>query len=148
MDSSLDRLQELHSILFKEDIDFSKSSVNILDFKSDNFEEYNILVSEIPICVHSISTDGKIRSINKAGIAMLGYESEDSIIGTDYLSYIHKHDLLRISNLLKDAIDFGKKSKFEFKSVDGKMYSSMFIPIIKESKTIKVLGYTQILNKN
>lgn len=145
MGSDLNRLYELHNELFNEDLDISNMSLNLRDIESNANEEYNAIISELPICVHSISLDGKILFINKAGANMLGCSDESIIIGTEYLSYISVEDLPRVSNLLAKAVD-GKKSYFEFKSISGEIYISAFIPIVRNNKTIKILGYTQVKN--
>jgi transcriptional regulator with PAS, ATPase and Fis domain len=120
---NLEKIRILHESLFG-------------DFSANN------IIDVLPICIHEIDLDGKLTKMNNAGLCMLD-QSESEVVGSDYLSYVSKEDLPRISDLLYAAIKDGETKKFKFKTSNGNTYYSCFAPIIKNDKVIKIVGYTQ-----
>ncbi|MBI5815668.1 MAG: PAS domain S-box protein [Nitrospinae bacterium] len=106
---------------------------------------YQLLVESSPFCIHEIDMEGRLQSMNRAGLAMLGLAEERQVCGVDYMSAVSEEDKGRIENLLKQAY-LGNLSHFEFAS-SGKTplyFKSCFVPIRDESgKVIKLMGITE-----
>ena len=91
-------------------------------------ERYRTLVDCAPYCIHELDTQGRLTSMNRAGLAMLGVVDEDAIRGTDYLKCVVPNDRARLGQLLHQALQ-GHGSAFEFTSLNGRNFQSNFIPI-------------------
>ena len=42
-------------------------------------DRYRILFDLAPLCVHEIDADGRLLTMNRAGLALVGVDSEDAI---------------------------------------------------------------------
>lgn len=148
MESGLKKLYELHNMLFNSEANVDSYPLTIDDVKRLAHEEYQMLISHIPICIHTISLDKKLTSINPAGLEMLGETDESNVLDQDYLSFVSQEDTDKVNQLLDKAILEGERSSFKFTSADGILYIGCFIPITNNSKIVKILGYTQNLNSD
>jgi hypothetical protein len=90
----------------------------------------------LPICIHEISMDGIITSMNQNGIDMLiGLNGED-IIGSKYIDFISDNDKKYVTTHWNKAKK-GEINKFKF--------LSCFSPVIEEEKITRVAGFSIIL---
>ena len=107
---------------------------------------YRLLVETSPFCVHEIDLEGRLLSMNRAGLNMLGLDDAGKICGTPYLGMVSQQDAGRIGALLQDAITNGTPSHFEFAATgDVPLYfKSCFIPLKDASgKVLKLMGITE-----
>jgi PAS domain S-box-containing protein len=103
------------------------------------------VLEHLPICIHEISMDGKITSMNQAGIDMLGGMEEEDIIGTTYMDFICEEDKKTVKSHWNNALK-GKLHKFTFRgSNKGNKYLSCFSPVIEDEEIIKIAGFSIIL---
>ncbi len=106
-------------------------------------EKYRKLVESSPYCIHQIDNDGRLVSMNRAGLKMLGLEKESDIVGVPYINAVSDENQKRISSLMEDAFK-GEYSTFEFSGKEGKHFLSNFVPITDEDGVIdRLLGITQ-----
>ena len=107
---------------------------------------YRLLVESSPYCIHEIDLEGRLESINRAGLNMLCVEDAGKIYGTPYLGAVSQQDAGRVGALLHDAITTGTPSYFEFSGA-GEVplyFKSCFIPIKDANgKVLKLMGITE-----
>ena len=107
-------------------------------------ERYGTLVRSSPYCIHEIDRQGRLTSMNPAGLAMMGVREESAIVGMPYLDAVVDEDRGRIGRLLQAALDEGKRSEFEFMAGNGRYFASSFVPIRDaDGAVIRVMGLTQ-----
>ena len=109
---------------------------------------YKTLVFNAPICIHEIDADGKLLSINPAGLKILGQPLEQ-VIGRPFLDFVAARDHARLQRLLAKAMD-GEACEFEFEysltvgDADEMHFSSSFIPVRGADNVIThLMGLTQ-----
>jgi diguanylate cyclase (GGDEF)-like protein/PAS domain S-box-containing protein len=109
-------------------------------------EKHNrLLIENSPMCIHEIDMDGKITSMNRAGLGMLGLQQECEVQGFPYLNTVSDADRERIGALLGKAYT-GETSHFEFNGggSGGRIYKSCFVPIKnKKGGVEKLMGITE-----
>ncbi len=104
---------------------------------------YRLLVECSPYCIHQIDPDGRLRSMNAAGLRMMGVETEDEIVGTPYLDAVAEKDRDRVGALMAAALR-GEASKFEFEAINGRLFASSFAPLYDaEGRLSALMGLTQ-----
>lgn len=107
---------------------------------------YRLLIESSPFCIHEIDLEGRLQSMNRAGLDMLGLSDVEAIRGMPYLDAVSRQDAERIGALLRDAITVGTPSHFEFAAAgDAPLhFKSCFIPL-KDSggKVLKLMGITE-----
>lgn len=106
---------------------------------------HRLLVENSPVCIHEIGMDGRITSMNRAGLRMMGAEDECAVRGFLYLDAVCAADRERIGELLAKAYA-GETSHFEFKASgpQGQIFKSCFVPIMnKEGSVEKLMGITE-----
>jgi diguanylate cyclase (GGDEF)-like protein/PAS domain S-box-containing protein len=106
---------------------------------------HRLLVENSPVSIHEIAMDGRITSMNLAGLLMQGVNAEGEVQGLLYLNTISADDRGRIGELLARAYA-GETSHFEFKASGphGKFYKSCFVPIKNKSGSVeKLMGITE-----
>lgn len=110
----------------------------------DSEQRYREIVQGAPVCIHEIDLDGRLTSMNPAGLCMLGLEAEEQVRGTDYLDEVAAHDRDRIGRLLERAVA-GESAFFEFDTASGgHRFQSSFIPILdSEGKVTRLIGMTE-----
>lgn len=124
---------------FLRDISEQKQMEDILR-ASEN--RYRTLIENSPLCIHEIDMDGRIASMNQAGLLMIGVEEENAVRGFPYLDTVSTGDRERIGNLLTMAYA-GETSHFEFKSSGprAQFFKSCFVPIINtEGRVERLMG--------
>ncbi len=101
------------------------------------------LIEHAPYCIHQIDLNGRLISMNAAGLQMMDVADEKRIVGMRYLDVVSQNDRPRIQALL-DAAMQGEASEFEFRSTDGTMFASSFIPIFDDDRQVnRLMGLTQ-----
>lgn len=102
-----------------------------------------LLVTNALSCIHQIDINGRLTSMNPAGLEMMGAAKESEIIGSAYLDIVADSDKNRIGRLIREALD-GKQSQFEFISTNGNSFSSSFVPIFDDdNKVIQLMGLSE-----
>ena len=102
------------------------------------------VLDHLPICIHEISMDGIITTMNQNGIDMLIGLKEEDIIGAKYMDFISDDD----KKIVKEHWDKAKKgelNKFTFRGKKGRKFLSCFSPVIEEDKITRVAGFSIIL---
>ena len=101
---------------------------------------FRLLIENAPMCIYEIDMNGKIISMNKSGLLMLGFKEECEVQGYVYLDAVGAADRERIAGLLAKAYK-GKTSHFEFKSsgLRGQVFKSCFVPIKNQSGGVEKL---------
>jgi len=113
------------------------------EFLKSSEQKYRTLVETSPYCIHQIDIEGRIMSMNRAGLEMLGVADESSVIGLSSLEAVCKEDRERVSRLLEDAFA-GASRDFEFQSVGGLDFRSTVVPKFDpQGKVNCLLGITQ-----
>ncbi len=106
---------------------------------------YRLLVESAPMCIHEIGMDGRISSMNRAGLVMMGVEQECKVQGFLYLDAVCDADRERIGELLAKAYA-GEADYFEFKANGpGELIlKSCFVPIKNQNGSVeKLMGITE-----
>jgi PAS domain S-box-containing protein len=109
-------------------------------------QRYRTLVECAPLCIHEIDVQGRLLSMNPAGLAMMGAKDEQEIVSLFYLDVVAPADRERVEALLARACA-GEASTFEFSvqgGRDGCRVASCFVPIKGDDGAVtKVMGITQ-----
>ncbi len=111
--------------------------------KSEN--HYRLLVENSPVSIHEIGMDGRIISMNWAGLAMRGVKEEGDVQGSLYLDAVCDTDRERMGELLAKAYA-GETSHFEFQANGprGPFFKSSFVPIKNKNGSVeKLMGITE-----
>ena len=109
-------------------------------------ENHNrLLVENSPMCIHEIGMDGRITSMNRAGLNMMGLREECEVQGFLYLDAVCAADRERIGAFLAQAYA-GETTHFEFQygGPGAQIYKSCFVPIKNKSGDVeKLMGITE-----
>lgn len=96
-----------------------------------DFDRYRILFDRAPICIHEIDADGRLLSMNQAGLDLVGVDHEEQVLGRAYLDFVAPAERKRIGCLMDNAFK-GDASEFEFPGAGAapqkRYFSSCFIP--------------------
>ena len=106
---------------------------------------YRTLVENSPLCIHEIDKDGRLTSMNRAGLLMIGAKDESAVRGLLYLDAVSAADRGRIGELLAKAYA-GETSHFEFKSagLHERNFKSCFVPVMNSEGSVeKLMGITE-----
>lgn len=112
---------------------------------TESEHRYRVLVEYSPFCIHEIDLEGRLQSMNHAGLDMLGLSSEAQIRGVSYMTAVSDRDQERIAALLQKAFE-GKSSHFEFVGAGDSPchFKSCFIPIRDgDGNVIRLMGLTE-----
>jgi len=107
---------------------------------------YRTLLANVPMCIHEIDLEGRLISMNKAGLEMLHLDNEKDIIGQRLLKSVSNKDRARVKELLHLA-NTGSQSQFEFTgsgALDGRIMLAGFVPIRDGDGQVSfILGVSQ-----
>jgi PAS domain S-box-containing protein len=65
---------------------------------------FRVLVETAPVCIHEIDLEGRISSMNPAGLAMLGVEHERDVCGMRYLDAMCRLDYENFDLVISDIV--------------------------------------------
>jgi two-component system sensor histidine kinase/response regulator len=141
----------------KKEIEAAQSELNLLEeYKQTEHHlkqsesRYRSLVANVPMCIQEIDLDGKIISMNRAGLDMLQLDNESEVVGETVLNMVSNEDRARIYEQLHLA-NSGTNSQFEFtgtKVLEGHILSSGFVPIRDaEGAVTLILGVTSDISE-
>ena len=101
---------------------------------------FRLLIENAPICIHEIDMEGRISSMNRAGLNMLGVGAEGEVQGYLYLDAVGASDHERVAGLMNKAYA-GETSHFEFKSSwpSGQIFKSCFVPLRNQNGQVEKL---------
>lgn len=105
----------------------------------EELKRYKILAENSSSCIHEISPEGNIVSVNDTGLKLFGYRVEAQIFGKNYLDIVHPDDRDHVKLKMQKAL---KKEtvNFEFRTdpshTDDTVFSATFIPIPDENGKI------------
>lgn len=97
---------------------------------TQDLDRYQILFEQAPICIHEIDADGRLLSMNQAGLDLVGVDREEQVRGRAYLDFVAPSEREGIQRLMDDAFN-GEASEFEFLAAGAvplQYFSSCFIP--------------------
>ena len=89
---------------------------------------YRQLVESSPYCIHEISTEGILRSVNSSGVKMLGRQSEEELIGTDFAQCASPEDTGPLREQIRNAVK-GQRDELEYQTRDGRSFASSMTPL-------------------
>ena len=109
-------------------------------------QRYRTLVQSAPFCIHEIDLQGRLLSMNPAGLGMMGARDEQEIVSVLYLDVVAPANRKRVEALLARACA-GEASTFEF-SINGEQadccVASCFLPIKSDDGVVtRLMGITQ-----
>ena len=105
--------------------------------------KYRQLVESSPFCIHEIDLEFKMRSINGAGLLMLGQMSDKTVIGRDYLDYVPAGEHDRIRSRL-DSARSGRTVTYQWRIDSGKIFTSTAKPMVNDTGIVSgLIGITQ-----
>ncbi len=111
-------------------------------------ERFRGVVQNIPLSIHTIDSNGRITSINHAGLYMLGATKEDEVCGTEMLASVSEPDRARIHGLLNEALQ-GTSCQFQFVTITGRNFDSQLIPVKDRDGQIQyLLGVTEDITEH
>jgi diguanylate cyclase (GGDEF)-like protein/PAS domain S-box-containing protein len=106
---------------------------------------HRLLVENSPVSIHKIGMDGRITSMNRSGLLMLGLKEEGDVQGSLFLNIVDAAERERIGEELAKAYA-GETSHFEFmgSGLRGQIYKSCFVPIKNKDGSVKnLMGITE-----
>ena len=105
---------------------------------ADSEKRLGSLVEHAPVCIQEIDLDGRLLTMNPAGLKMMEVPDEGAIRGLPYLAFVSKEDTPRVEKLFVQALQ-SRGSEFEFTSETGRRYSSSFVPIADSNGRVQRL---------
>lgn len=103
---------------------------------------YRTLVESSPYCIHEIDVRGRLNTMNRAGLLMMGVRDESEIRGGDYLAFVADTDRERIGQILDLALQ-GRSCEFEFNAANGRLFQSSLVPIKDgNGAVLRLMGLT------
>ncbi|MBI5178991.1 MAG: CHASE domain-containing protein [Nitrospinae bacterium] len=129
-----------------EDIAAQRAAADALRHSEERFR---LLVESSPFCIHEIDMAGRLQSMNRAGLDMMGLKMEKEVCGMEYLAAVGEPDKGRIEALLKQAYR-GTSSHFEFVSSGANPlhFRSCFVPIKdRGGNVMKLMGITEDISE-
>ncbi|TAN48505.1 MAG: PAS domain S-box protein [Methylococcaceae bacterium] len=116
---------------------------------ADSEQRLRLIVQSSPFCVHEIDRQGRLLSMNPAGLTMLGVKRESEVLGKEYLGAVSEYDKSRIAALMQAAFQ-GESSNFEFTTsgADPSVFRSCFVPIRNgNEQVVRLLGITEDISE-
>ena len=104
---------------------------------------YRTLIENSPYCIHELDLQGRLISMNRAGLKMMSVEHATEICGLNYLQTVMEDDRARVWALFERAVE-GESSEFEFTAYNGRSFQSSFVPIQDPHCAMqRIMGLTQ-----
>ena len=108
-------------------------------------KQIRMIVENAPISIHELNLQGKIISMNTAGLKMIGASSEEQVLEMDYKTIIDETEKLRVNRIFDKAYE-GSVCQFEFKAKgkNNPIFSARLVPIKdKQGKIERLLGISE-----
>ncbi|MBN4056237.1 PAS domain S-box protein [Rhodothermus sp. AH-315-K08] len=106
-------------------------------------QRFRSLFENAPVCIHEIDLDGKMLSMNPAGLNLAGGVPESDVVGLEYIGFVRDSEKGRVQKLF-DRATTGIGSKFEYQgtpTLDNHSFWSSFIPIPGADGTVdRIMG--------
>ena len=116
----------------------------------DSEERYRTLIDQAPVCILEIAPDGRIRSVNTSGLAMLDIADISEVVGTACFDYVAPAQRDRVRELFELSLD-GESQYFTFSYGDGdgrRVFDSCFAPLRNASGAVdRIMGVSQDVTK-
>lgn len=107
------------------------------------YTRHAALIAYSPFCIHEIDAQGRLCSMNPAGLTMMGAADEAEIIGLPYLDAVCVDDRARVHDLLQRALA-GSFAEYEFTTVSGRVLRSNVVPLpANDDHPARLMGITQ-----
>lgn len=93
-------------------------------------ERFRRIVENSPVCIHEIDLEGRIRSMNRKGLEMIGTTDPGKVEGRPYCDLVAPRDKERVEYLIKRALA-GERQEFEFRgnTPEPSYFQSWKIPV-------------------
>ncbi len=112
----------------------------------ESAERFRALTENAPVCVHEIDLQGRLLTMNRAGLRMMGVKEEEEIAGVAYIDIVSPEDRKRVAALLSRAYE-GHASEFEYTAIcNGQWheFASSVVPLRNADGTVaRLMGHTQ-----
>ncbi|MCB9731719.1 MAG: MASE1 domain-containing protein [Deltaproteobacteria bacterium] len=106
----------------------------------DNEARVRSLVSSAPVCIKELSLDGRILSINPAGVALFGARAASDVVGADYLAFLGPAEREVCAEALR-AVAAGESRVVEI-AVAGAQFESTFAPVRDDAgEVVRVVAH-------
>lgn len=140
VDISLNRIEFGGAVYLEAVVRDITGRKRVADALRASESRFRLLVENAPMCIHEIDLNGRISSMNKAGLCMLGVGTESEVQGYSFLESVQASDRERVSDLMNRAYA-GETSHFEFKSGGprGQIFKSSFVPIRNQNGNVEKL---------
>ena len=89
---------------------------------------YRQLVESSPYCIHEIDADGLLRSVNSAGLRMMGKNDEREVIGTNMVLCAAPEEIDAVRAHIEGALA-GQPMELEYRTADGRTFASTLTPL-------------------
>ena len=125
---------KLHIDLRKKNVALQKSEKQI-----------RMIVENAPISIHELDLQGRIISMNTAGLTMIGAASEEEVLGMDYKTIIDETETLHVNRIFDNAYA-GNVCQFEFKAKgkNNPIFKARLVPIKNKQGNIeRLLGISE-----
>ncbi len=109
-------------------------------------EHYRSLVDNAPVSIHELDPQGRILSMSRTGLRMMGVPSDGAVAGSSFLDLVDGDARDRVVRELGRA-KRGRPTEFEFtRTIEGgaRTFRSGFYPVSREDgEVVKILGLAQ-----
>ncbi|MBU0631397.1 PAS domain S-box protein [bacterium] len=116
-----------------------RQNENITRALRESENRTRLLIQSSPIGIYEIDIQGKIVSMNPAGLLMHGFQEESEVKGLQYLDIVREIDRNRVAELLTTSFT-GISSNFKYRSFKlDKIFQSYFVPIKNSDEPIEIV---------
>ncbi len=109
-------------------------------------EHFRVLVESAPVCIHEVGRDGRLLSVNRAGLRMIGPLDPSEILGKPFLECVAAGDRARVQGLIEGALA-GRPAEFAFtlaRQGEPRILAASLVPLRDGSGSVtKAIGVTQ-----
>ncbi len=128
-------------VIFEDITEKEKAEIALV--QSEN--KFRDLFNEAPVGYHEIDADGRIRQINKTGLEMLGYESDEMVGNFICNFFADKTCRMSIEHKLKGQLETGSGYERLFVRKDGSTLSVLVEDRLLEDSNGKIIGMRETI---
>lgn len=118
-------------------------NIKVQDEIYHDHDRYQVLFDQAHVCIHEIDAEGRLLSMNRACLDLIGVEHEEQVRGRAIIDFVTPSEQGRIQHLMDQAF-LGVKSEFEFMMVGPtkrRNISTCFIPCFdKDNDITRLIG--------